>query len=212
MKLVKHLVTNKHCTPLEHCVFSFRVKAPIFVARQWFRHRMGSFNERSLRYCEARPEFYYPSGIGFELWDGYDFSYKESLDFYHDLLEGGATKEQARAVLPLGIYTEFIWTVNASSLFNFLRLRLDKHAQLEIREYAKIILQIAKQMAPITFGYIEEDIYGRQRYEDMAANREVQAAGADDQPSVGCDEFKVQKMWRKSGVCIPQQFTNSDEV
>jgi thymidylate synthase (FAD) len=139
-------------TPFEAMVFTFDVKAPLFVARQWFRHRIGSYNEESLRYCIALKDYYIPTGLSQEALAKWQSHHEEAFALYDYLIEEqGLRKEQARSVLPVGIYTRFYWTVNGSSLMNFLRLRLDKGAQAEIREYAKVILGMAKVVAPVSF-------------------------------------------------------------
>ena len=157
--LIRHLLREGHMTPFEAMVFTFDMKCPIFVARQWMRHRIGSFNEESLRYCVADKEFYNPFGdpedfidgsptVSYQTWKRLN---KRQFDEYEKLVKRGMSKEQARSILPLGTYTKFYWTVNGSSLMNFLRLRLDKGAQAEIREYAKVILDMAKVVAPVSF-------------------------------------------------------------
>jgi len=155
--LIRHLITKGHWSPFEAMVFTFKVKAPIFVARQWMRHRIGSFNEESLRYCVAEGDFYVPDGLTDPdpLTEWYDVLLV-IRDFYERLLkEGDVPKEQARAILPLGIYTKFYWTVNGSSLMNFLRLRIDPSAQKEIRDYAEVILEMVKEVAPMSFSMFE---------------------------------------------------------
>jgi thymidylate synthase (FAD) len=166
-KLIEFLMKNEHETPFEHVVFQFHVKCPIFVARQWFRHRWGSFNEISGRYVEVPSEFYMPSYFRRQVGKNYEYenmSDKECNDlntrlqnfytfthnFYKKLLKEGVAKEQARMVLPLGMYTQFYWTVNARSLMNFLRLRLDNHAQKEIQEYAQALMEYFRENLPWT--------------------------------------------------------------
>lgn len=158
--LINYLMKNEHETPFEKLVFEFHIKCPIFVARQWFRHRMGSYNEVSARYKEFKFETYTPSdwrqpgtnnhqgSVPMELSeedkkhinDTLKIAYTVSRDAYYDLLNKGVAKELARLVLPMGHYTEFYWTVNFRSLMNFIRLRADSHAQLEIQEYANAIM------------------------------------------------------------------------
>jgi len=148
--LIRHLLREGHMTPFETIVFTFDVKCPIFVARQWMRHRIGSFNEESLRYCVAERDYFIPHGLNQQqlaFWKMYN---DEQFDRYN-LLTQTMPKEQARSILPLGTYTKFYWTVNGRSLMNFLKLRLDKGAQAEIREYAKVILDMAKVVAPVSF-------------------------------------------------------------
>ena len=148
--LIRHLIDKEHKTPFEAMVFTFDIKCPIFVARQWMRHRIGSFNEESLRYCVAERDYFIPHGLNQQqlaFWKMYN---DEQFDRYN-LLTQTMPKEQARSILPLGTYTKFYWTVNGRSLMNFLKLRLDKGAQAEIREYAKVILDMAKLVAPVSF-------------------------------------------------------------
>ena len=149
--LIRHLLREGHMTPFEAMVFTFDVKCPIFVARQWMRHRMGSFNEESLRYCVAEGEFYVPKGLPNGAKQGWLDDNIRQYEMYKSWTQVGVSKEQARSLLPLGTYTKFYWTVNGSSLMNFLKLRLDKGAQAEIREYAKVILDMVKVVAPVSF-------------------------------------------------------------
>lgn len=152
-KLVDTLLKLGHESPFEHLVFTFHVKAPLFVSRQWFRHRIGSFNERSGRYTEYdEGEFYIPDndrskGFSAVMED----AYKTAWLTYKNLLNNGEQKEVARMVLPLATYTEFYWTVNARSLFNFLKQRNTEHAQWEIRQYAKCVEQIFAEQCPVTY-------------------------------------------------------------
>ena len=173
--LLNYLLKNKHSTPFEHVVFKFRIKCPIFVAREWFRHRWSSFNEMSMRYYVPKElEFYIPDDDCIRKQVGkpgsYQFIpiaddrvinntkqlmnsvYEMAESAYRQLIEDGVAKEIARSILPVGQYTEFIWTVNCRSLLNFLNLRNSPHAQYEINEYAKIIENeiLAKEL-PITY-------------------------------------------------------------
>ena len=159
-KLLTMLVREEHMSPMEHTSLTFEVSAPIFVARQWMRHRVGcSYNEKSLRYCEAEPEFYVPEGLNEEQEEIYECN-QSCWEDYRQLLHSGVPREQARAVLPLGIYTTFAFTCNMASLFHFLKLRLSPAAQMEIRVYAKGMLQLAKGVFPITAGEIEKKLGG----------------------------------------------------
>lgn len=158
--LINYLMKNKHGTPFEHNAFRFNIRCPLFVAREWFRHRWSSFNEESLRYSRARLEGYVPDPEDFRTQVGkpgaYHFTsveqfiaedakwaiqdiYDMAFSTYEHLVARGIAREQARMVLPVGIYTEFFWTVNARGLMNFLSLRNDVHAQKEIRDYAVAI-------------------------------------------------------------------------
>lgn len=167
-KLVRYLWDNKHTTPFEHVVFKFHVKAPIFVARQWFRHRMASYNETSFRYREAPPEFYVPKrwraqdtknkqgsktteDIGHAVAsDALLRSSEQSMLTYEWMLHEGIAKEMARMVLPTNLYTEFYWTVNLHSLMHFTRLRSEKHAQWEIKQFSNTLWSIWAPIVPWT--------------------------------------------------------------
>ncbi|MCG2724781.1 MAG: FAD-dependent thymidylate synthase [Elusimicrobia bacterium] len=168
-RLIEYLIKHQHHTPFEHCVFQFHIKCPIFVARQWMRHRWGSFNEVSSRYSEVKEEFYIPEKFRVqdrlnkqgsidsssfnneELIKEYSKSITASYETYKSLLSLGIAREMARMALPVAQYTQFYWTVNARSLLNFLFLRMDAHAQLEIRKYADAMAEIFKQKMPWTW-------------------------------------------------------------
>ena len=160
IRLINNLMKSepKHNTPFEHAVFRFYVKCPIFVSRQWLRHRIGTFNERSLRYVTAELGFYMPDGYDVFSREMYRKGIEHCLQLYKNLLDIGWRKEVARAVLPLALYTEFVWTVNAWSLMNWLTKRLDKKAQWEHRQYAKAVLEIFEEVMPITAAAFEEHV------------------------------------------------------
>src|SRR2546427_1156322 len=169
--LIRFLMRDRHGTPFEHNSFRFHVRAPIFVAREWFRHRVGSFNEFSMRYAKATDDFYVPepedvrSQVGkpgnytFETVDP-DLAeqtrdelravYEVAYATYERLVEQGIAREIARCVLPVGAYTEFYWTVNARSLMNFVSLRAAESAQREIRRYAGAVEQFFAEKMPVT--------------------------------------------------------------
>ncbi|MDZ7270830.1 MAG: FAD-dependent thymidylate synthase [candidate division KSB1 bacterium] len=166
-QLIDYLLRHRHETPFEHSVFTFHIKCPIFVARQWFRHRMASYNEISGRYTRLEYEFYLPEHLRSEKGPDYQYGllgeeadsrlrgqmaehFSRSYELYQALLAEGVAKEHARIVLPLALYTQFYWTVNARSLMNFLSLRTDRHAQEEIREYAQAIMRIFAAKMPWT--------------------------------------------------------------
>lgn len=157
-KLISHLIKKGHGTPFEHAVFTFNVKCPIFVARQWLRHRMASYDEVSLRHCVAEKDYYVPEGLNDGEKEKYIMTTEQSFSSYNELIGKGVRKEQARCLLPLNIYTQFIWTINARSLMNFLTLRLDKAAQYEIRQYALAILTFFRKTMPITAEEFEKNL------------------------------------------------------
>lgn len=167
--LLRYLWRQKHTTPFEMCVLKFHVKTPIMVERQWLRHRTGSFNEISGRYSVLKDEMYIPEKIVYqsktnkqggseiEVNDELYKEFKEMMDLcgliydkYKSLVDKGVSREQARLALPVAIYTEFYWSVNLLNLLKFLKLRMDHHAQLEIRQYANAIYDIINQLFPNT--------------------------------------------------------------
>jgi thymidylate synthase (FAD) len=159
-------------TPFEHNAFRFHVRAPIFVAREWFRHRVGSFNEFSMRYARATDDFYVPAPEDVRTQVGkpgaYSFEpveadvaettreelravYATAFAAYERLVELGVARELARSVMPVGAYTEFYWTVNARSLMNFVSLRAAETAQREIRRYADACELFLAEEMPATY-------------------------------------------------------------
>jgi thymidylate synthase (FAD) len=171
--LIKYLMKNSHGTPFEMVAFTFKVTTSIAVAREWMRHRIGSFNEISTRYVEMEPNFYYPnredirhqvgkpghyvmetigSDIGAHLISTImEDAYLDAYEKYTQLLELGVAKELARNVLPLGLTTEFYWTVNLRSLFNFLELRTHETALKEIRIEAQQVEDLIKDLVPVAY-------------------------------------------------------------
>lgn len=163
-KLIRYLVQHDHTSPFEHNQLSFRVKCPLFVARQWMRHRMNSYNEISYRYTQAPVEFYIPeswrrqdtvnkqSSLGVctepEIANTYTKTVQACFSAYEELLAQGVCREQARGLLPSATYTQFIFTCNLHSLVHFLKLRLHPGAQYEIRVYAQGMLQLAQPHFP----------------------------------------------------------------
>ena len=170
--LVRFLMRERHGTPFEHNSFRFHVRCPIFVAREWFRHRVGSFNEFSMRYARASDEFYVPAPedvrtqvgkpgaytfepvsdeLAEETRDTLQAIYRAAYEAYERLVELGVAREVARAALPVGAYTEFYWTVNARSLMNFVSLRSSDTAQREIRRYAEACERFLEEQMPVTY-------------------------------------------------------------
>lgn len=160
--VLRGLLTNRHTSPLEHVIFTFLVKAPIFVARQWMRHRTWSYSELSRRYTRDDIEFYVPaqftglevSGIPSILRQKYESIYAQELATYETLIAAGVRREQARAVLPVGMYTRFYATVDLNNLIKFLILREDSHAQYEIRVYADAIKTLVRPYIPHIAEYL----------------------------------------------------------
>ncbi|MDR0632368.1 MAG: FAD-dependent thymidylate synthase [Holosporaceae bacterium] len=172
--LINYLMAHRHTTPFEMCEIKFHLKMPIFVARQWVRHRTASLNEYSARYSVLSSEFYIPeisqlskqsetnkqgkseeefsrdhSG---EILEILEQTCRESYEKYsHMLNDLSLTRELARTVLPISIYTEMYWKIDLHNLMHFLELRADSHAQYEIRCYAEVILNILKEWVPFTY-------------------------------------------------------------
>lgn len=167
-KLINYLMKNWHTSPFEAMTFTFEIKAPIFVIRQWHRHRTWAYNEVSARYTELPEEFYVPaveqittqSASNKQMRtaeqhphaDGWreqiEEHCKRSFVLYKVMLEEGVPRELARGVLPMNTYTRMFATVNLHNLFHFLRLRLHEHAQYEIRVYAEALLKLIEQVCP----------------------------------------------------------------
>jgi thymidylate synthase (FAD) len=180
--LINYLVQNRHTSPLEQVILTFHVKLPIFVARQWIRHRTARVNEISGRYSVLHDEFYVPAADAVRYQsksnrqgaseDEVPGALKEKVleilkreqdelyKSYGEMVEKDIARELARINLPLSIYTEWYWQTDLHNLFHFLKLRLDAHAQYEIRCYAEKMLDIARAVAPLATDAFEEfDLY-----------------------------------------------------
>lgn len=173
-KVLRFLMKDKHGTPFEHNFFTFHIRAPIFVFREWHRHRIGiSINEESGRYVQLQPDFYIPDMEHCRVQHGkpghytfepiedadlfdrityrYKLAYRAAYEHYEFLLnECGLAKELARAVLPVGIYSQMYWSCNARSLMAFLTLRNAPKALREIRDYAAVMEQMFVEKMPVT--------------------------------------------------------------
>jgi len=173
-ELINYLMKHRHGSPFEHTYFKFRIRLPIFVAREWIRHRIGnSFNEVSGRYTEINMGFYVPADSHVRQQVGKPGNYRYEtiedsdtvkraqriidqaaeacFDDYNELLNIGVAPELARVVLPVNAYTEWIWSVNARSLMSFLSLRAEPHAQREIQDYAYALEEFFKETMPNTY-------------------------------------------------------------
>jgi len=174
-RLIHYLMDNGHMSPFEHVEFEFYIRAPIFVARQWFRHRTGQPNEVSRRYRAFDGGLWRPSSwfkqskknkqasaglladeAAAEATRALDKAYRAAQDAYARLLDLGVSREQARAVLPLGSYTEFYWKQNLRNLLNLLDQRLSPHAQTETRAYAAAVLALIKPVVPVAMAAWEK--------------------------------------------------------
>jgi len=174
-KLIKYLATHNHWTPFAHPQITLRIKAPISIRTQFFKHKQGFVeNEISRRYVSSEPEFYCPElryaptggakqgSSGFiededkinELNSDFDFSVLGCLNTYNRLIEEGVAPEQARFILPQGMYTEWYWTGSLSAYARFYSLRSAEYAQWEIREYANAVGGIIKSLYPVCWKYL----------------------------------------------------------
>ena len=167
-KLINYLATHNHWTPFSHPQLSFRIKAPIFVARQWFKHMIGiTRNETSRRYVDSEPEFWFPkewrgrpegsvkqgsSGV-VALGDAAEIksTIRQCLERYNYMLEMGVAPEQARMILPQNMMTEWVETASLAAAARACKLRLDPHAQAETREIAQAISDIAEGFFPVSW-------------------------------------------------------------
>lgn len=167
--LIQYLMKNDHGTPFESVVFTFHIKCPLFIHAQFRTYRMSSASSQSHRYTEVIvDEFHKPHTFraqstknkqGSEISPEvdqidaqiqYEGAMRAAFIHYQKLLELGVCREQARCVLPSATYTQFYWIINARSLMNFLRQRLDSHAQWEMQEYARAVWTYFHQAAPVT--------------------------------------------------------------
>ena len=178
--LIDYLVRHKHTSPLEQVVLTFHLKMPIFVARQWLRHRTARLNEISGRYSVMRDEFYLPderqvrrqsaankqgrsdeevpAELRARILELLQTGQSGAYTAYEELLDEDVARELARINLPLSLYTEMYWQIDLHNLFHFLRLRLDAHAQYEIRVYGEAMAEIARAVAPLAYQAFEEHI------------------------------------------------------
>jgi thymidylate synthase (FAD) len=168
--LIRYLARHRHTTPFEMVEFKFHHVMPIFVARQWIRHRTANVNEYSARYSVVKDRFYRPSVEGVRqqsktnrqggeeraaVATAEDFlRYLEQTEEsqyagYEKAIEGGIARELARIGLPLSVYTEWYWKIDLHNLFHFLSLRMDPHAQQEIRDYANAMFALIQPIVPV---------------------------------------------------------------
>jgi len=183
--LIRYLLRHAHTTPFEMVEFKFHVKLPIFVARQWIRHRTANVNEYSGRYSEMKDEFYTPNpndirpqsvlnkqgrseetlpdGIAEQAAIAFKAGQDEAYAQYQEFLEQGIAREIARINLPVSNYTEWYWKIDLHNLFHFLRLRIDSHAQYEIRVFAEAIAELVKPFVPHAWEAFEDYVLNAHR-------------------------------------------------
>ena len=184
--LIDYLMRNSHTSPFEQVILTFHVKLPIFVARQWVRHRTARLNEISGRYSVMKDDFYVPapedmalqsednkqgrsnealeSGQAEKLRAAFAEDQKAAYAAYSSMVGQGIARELARINLPLSLYTEWYWQIDLHNLFHFLLLRLEDHAQKEIRLYAQVLFDIAKKVAPKCCESFERHLLGGVRF------------------------------------------------
>ena len=184
--LIDYLIRNSHTSPFEQVILTFHVKLPIFVARQWVRHRTARLNEISGRYSVMKDDFYVPApedvasqskdnkqgrsadamepALAEKIRTEFAEDQKAAYAAYNSLVNEGLARELARINLPLSLYTEWYWQIDLHNLFHFLELRLDAHAQKEIRDYAKVLFEIAKKVAPRCCESFERHVLGGVRF------------------------------------------------
>ena len=183
--LIRYLMRHRHTTPFEMVEFKFHCKMPIFVARQWVRHRTANINEYSLRYSEARDEFYLPESDNIEFQSSINKQgrmgkvdeelkkkvqsyFKEisdrSFEIYCELNEAGVARELARAILPVNLYTEWYWKNDLHNLLHFIGLRSDGHAQYEIRVFSDAMASFVKKVSPFAWEAYQDYVVKGMRF------------------------------------------------
>jgi thymidylate synthase (FAD) len=200
--LIDNLLRQEHTSPFEQVILTFHVKLPIFVARQWIRHRTARVNEISGRYSVMKDDFYVPAPDAVSMQSGdnkqgraagslpeetarshiarMEAGQRASYEEYSELIEAGLARELARIDLPLSLYTEWYWQIDLHNLFRFIGLRLDLHAQLEIREYARVLLDITRAVAPAACASFENHVLGGTRFSAEEMNElKLRLAGAE---------------------------------
>jgi thymidylate synthase (FAD) len=176
--LIRYLLKHEHMSPFEQVVFTFHVKMPIFVARQWVRHRTARLNEISGRYSIMENEFYLPEqkDISYQstsnrqgrseeelptelcdrVLDLLKEGYEQVYTGYSEMIGKNISREIARMTLPLSLYTQMYWQIDLRNLLHFIKLRADVHAQKEIRLYAEVLKDIVRSVAPLALEAFEE--------------------------------------------------------
>jgi len=180
--LIHYLLRNAHTSPFEQVVLTFHTKMPVFVARQWVRHRTARLNEISGRYSIMKDEFFVPSldGLAAQSADNKQGRDEQPLpeeqakavqdsliqeqaaafQLYNERIEQGLARELCRVNLPLSLYTEWYWQIDLHNLFHFLKLRMDHHAQAEIRAYAEAMFEVVKAVCPLAAEAFEQHVLG----------------------------------------------------
>jgi len=217
-RLVTRLVRDRHTSPIEFGGVVLEIKMPIFVARQWMRHRTGAFNEFSMRYTEAPNEYYVPEpercqaqstfnkqGSAEHLGDDNAEEIRKVIvgnsesayEMYRHLLELGLTRELARSVLPVNFYTKVRWKIDMHNLMHFMKLREDAHAQYEIRVYAEAIHQMVSHQFPAAMKAFEDHVQNKIEVSPELARRLANAldrlAGLDEDLELTSEDLEFLK-------------------
>jgi thymidylate synthase (FAD) len=207
--LINYLLRNEHTSPFEQVVFTFHTKMPIFVARQWVRHRTARVNEISGRYSVMKNEFYVPSeeDVAFQSVDNKQGRSTEEIpaelkrkviamledeqnkvyEGYTELLEENVARELARINLPLSLYTEWYWQMDLKNMFHFLKLRMDEHAQKEIRVYADMIHDLVSKVCPIAMEAFDNHVRGSVRFSADELDALDKVLAGEENPLTGRD-------------------------
>lgn len=223
-ELIDYLIRNGHTSPLEQVVFTFHVKAPIFIARQWMRHRTARINEVSGCYSLAREEFYVPLEEDLEYQISSNDQPKGELDslennfsakvkhhqkysykLYQDMVNSNIPKELSRIVLPLSLYTEWYWQIDLNNLFHFIKLRLaldspkeiKENSPKEMREYAKALISIVKEIVPISYNSFENHCLKGKRF---SSEEIIAIINALDLNKLSMDSKKLDLLKDKLGI------------
>ena len=226
--LIDYLLRHQHTSPFEHVVIETHCKMPIFVARQWIRHRTARLNEMSARYSVMEDEFYLPpkGQIRFQSVDNKQGrsegdvppelqekvleilrkGQNDSFEGYKGMLDDGIARELARINLPVSLYTQWYWQMDLHNLFHFLALRMDAHAQWEIREYAGALARIAKAVAPMAYASFERHLLKGARFsgDEIAAVRAMIQGGENPLEGRRREEFERKLLTgAKPGTSLP---------
>ncbi len=229
--LIHYLIRNEHTSPFEQVQLTFHTKMPIFVARQWVRHRTARLNEISGRYSIMRDEFYVPEPdqmrgqstdnkqarsderlpdpVVEAMLKEFVNDQKSIYQHYEGMIESGLARELARTNLPLSLYTEWYWQIDLHNLFHFLRLRMDDHAQYEIRVYAEAMAKCAQAVAPLAYEAFEEHVlhgvrFSRAECQALVAMIDGKAAGLEGR-SLDIFTKKLEKMRSAQAVEEPEE-------
>jgi thymidylate synthase (FAD) len=213
--LIDYLLRHQHSSPFEHVVFEFHCKMPIFVARQWIRHRTARLNEISGRYSVMKDEFYVPprDKISFQSADNKQGRNPEDVPAelqdkviellkqdqenvyknYEGMIENDIARELARINLPLSLYTEWYWQMDLKNMFHFLALRMDSHAQWEIQEYGRAMAKVVKAVCPLAYESFDRHMVNGARFsgDEIDAIKKMISGEANPLEGRRLDEFET---------------------